>query len=283
VLPTFIVIGSRKSGTTSLWRYLGAHPGVFVPEHDKEPKFFVAERGWGRGLAWYESLFEAAPLGVPRGELSTDYSIYPLYAGVPARMAEVVPSVRLVYLMRDPLEHMRSAYAYSLWLGTEWRPIDEALLLDARYAYECMYALQVEQYLRYFPRSQLLLLTAEELRYRREDTMRRILEFIGADPGTLPANMGQEFNRSEDLRVPRTLARLAGDLLIRSKVASHVPARANRFIERFNRSAFLARRVTPEELFMDEDLRARLIDLLHRDLEELKDLMGPGFDCWGLL
>ncbi|MDE3085339.1 MAG: sulfotransferase domain-containing protein [Acidobacteriota bacterium] len=111
MLPTFIVIGARKSGTSSLWEYLKGHPGIFVPEEEKEPKFFVEERGWGAGLEWYEGLFAGAREDQARGELSTDYTAFPLYTGVPARMKALLPDVRLVYVMRDPIEHLRSAYA----------------------------------------------------------------------------------------------------------------------------------------------------------------------------
>ena len=283
MLPTFFVIGARKSGTTSLWRYMQGHPGIFVPENEKEPKYFVEERGWQRGQEWYESLFAGAPEGSARGDLSTDYSIYPVYSGVPKRIAALIPDARLIYVMRDPIEHMRSAYAYSLWLGTESRPIREALLLDARYSYECLYALQIEQYLEHFPLSQMLLLTAEDLRFERRETMRRIFSFIGVDPDLCPDNVDEEYNVSRGRRAPRAWARLAGDVLIRSGAADRVPPGIERAIGRVNRSKLFARDVREEELQVDDDLRSRLAAVLRRDLSALRAFMGPSFTCWGLL
>jgi hypothetical protein len=57
VLPTFLVIGAMKAGTTSLWGYLESHPDVFMAAQ-KELNFFSGQ--WSRGLAWYESHFEGA-------------------------------------------------------------------------------------------------------------------------------------------------------------------------------------------------------------------------------
>ena len=279
MLPTFIVIGARKSGTSSLWRYMQGHPQVYVPEYEKEPKYFVEERGWSLGQAWYEGLFAGAGDALARGEFSTDYTVFPLYAGVPARIKALIPDVRLIYIMRDPIEHLRSAYSYSLWDGWESRPIRDALLLDARYVYECRYALQIEQYLDHFPRSQLLLLTSEELRSNRQETMRRIFSFVGVDPEVTPSNLKEEHNVSEGRRVPRQWARTVGNVLIRSGLDRRLP----RSLERVNRGPLFARQVRPEELVIDDDLRARLVAYLRSDLEALRGIMGPSFDCWGLL
>jgi hypothetical protein len=278
VLPTFIVIGARKSGTSSLWRYMDTHPDVFVPTYEKEPKYFVEERGWPLGQAWYEGLFAAAGDAKARGEFSTDYTAFPMYAGVPARMAALLPDVRLIYVMRNPIDHMRSAYSYSLTIGTEARPIREALLTDARYLYECEYALQIEQYLAHFPLDQLLLLTAEELRFKRQETMSRIFSFIGVDAEWVPPNLDEEFNRSQ-LTAPRPWARRAGDVLIRTGLGERVPTR----LQRAATSRYALRDVQPEELEIDDDLRARLVAYLQRDLGALRQWMGPSFEAWGLL
>jgi hypothetical protein len=259
------------------------HPDVFVPEHEKEPKYFVEERGWPLGQEWYEGLFAGAREDQARGEFSTDYTIFPLYAGVPARIKAHVPDARLIYIMRDPIEHLRSCYAYSLWVGSESRSIHEALLHDARYLYECQYALQIERYLQHFPRSQMLLLTAESLRDRRRETLRRLFEFIGVDSQWVPPNVDAEFNRADGRRVPRPWARKVGDVLIRSALADRVPQSVAQSIDRVKREPPFAREVLPEELVIDDDLRARLVAYLRPDLERLPGLMNEPFDCWRLV
>src|SRR4029079_2322923 len=104
-LPTFIVIGAMKAGTTSLARYLGEHPDVFVCS-PKEPQFFIESGTWDRGVAWYRELFAGGRDSIARGEASTDYSKLPRHGGVVDRIAEVAPEARIVYLVRDPIERI---------------------------------------------------------------------------------------------------------------------------------------------------------------------------------
>lgn len=266
-----------------MWRYMASHPEVFVPDEEKEPKFFVEERGWTLGREWYEGLFAGADGALARGEFSTDYTVFPLYAGVPERMAALVPEAKLIYVMRDPLEHMRSAYEYSLWLGTEARPIREALLLDSRYLYECSYGLQIAQYLTFFPLSQMLLLTAEDLRTHRTDTLRRIFSFIGVDAEWIPPNLDEEFNSASGRTAPRPWARKAGDVMIRSRVAERIPVRISARLEDASKGPMFRRPILSAEVTIDDDLRQRLVSFLRRDLEQLHQWMGLSFHCWGHL
>lgn len=278
VLPTFIIIGAAKSGTTSLWQYLRSHPDVYMAEN-KEPAFFVAEREWARGTDWYKSHFAATNGAKAVGEASTAYTMFPEYAGVAARMASVVPDARLIYLMRNPIDAVRSAYSYSLHLGTETRSLREAVLRDARYINWCRYALQVEQYLRHFPLPQLLLLTSERLRDEPAETISTISQFIGVDPQWQPPQ-NLRHNASDDRRAPRTGWRLLGDVVVRSElVGRHVPG----WVGRLGESSITTRAITKDETAIDDDLRGRITDLLRADLERLREWLGPSFDAWGLL
>src|SRR5438045_1060522 len=106
-LPTFIMIGSMKSGTTSLASYLGAQPDVFMTT-PKEPRYFCDPRNFQRGVEWYRALFAGGVAASVRGEASTHYSRAMEYPGVPQRMAHLVPDVQLLYLLRDPIERIVS-------------------------------------------------------------------------------------------------------------------------------------------------------------------------------
>lgn len=281
MLPTFIVIGAQKAGTSSLWQYLNDHPEVFVTI-DKEPKFFVKERAWERGLPWYEGLFDNAGTAKARGEFSTDYTCFPIYSGVPARMALIVPDVKLIYILRNPLERMRSAYAYGLWQGTETRRIEEALLVDSRYHIQSQYALQIEQYAEYFSPSQMLLVTSENLRLQRRETMSRIFSFIGVDPTFVPANLIEDFNTAQGRTRPRAWARLLGDAIIRTHLDEHMPSSMESVIGRIGNHALARSNICPTDVEVPDDLADSLVRYLRNDLESLRNWMGPSFDCWGL-
>jgi hypothetical protein len=178
--PTFVVLGAMKSGTTSLHRYLGSHRDVFVPEL-KEIEFFSEEDRWRRGVEWYERLFEPGASAKARGEVSTGYTKFPRYPESAARLQAVVPDARLVYLVREPIDRMRSHYVHNVLQGIERRPIDDALTSEANYAHTSSYATQMARYLEHFDREQLLVVFAEQLRVDRASTMATVFRFIGVD------------------------------------------------------------------------------------------------------
>src|SRR4051812_36085465 len=99
MLPNLIIIGAARAGTTSLYHYLRSHPEIWMSP-EKELYFFVEDHNWKRGIEWYERHF---PAGTPvRGEASTFYTHFPIRPGVPERIAALLPSAKLIYLVRDP-------------------------------------------------------------------------------------------------------------------------------------------------------------------------------------
>jgi len=84
MLPNFLVIGAMKTGTSSLYRYVRDHPQIFITR-PKELRFFGSN--WDRGPDWYEQLFDGAENAVAIGEASTEYSFYPYFPDVAARIA----------------------------------------------------------------------------------------------------------------------------------------------------------------------------------------------------
>ena len=110
MLPNLIVIGSTKSGTTSLHRHLEEHPEIMMST-PKELRFFLEDwnwqgGSWQRGIEWYESKFDSsAPI---RGESTPAYTTYPFVRDVPEKMARVIPSAKLLYIVRDPMERIVS-------------------------------------------------------------------------------------------------------------------------------------------------------------------------------
>ena len=148
-LPTFCVIGAMKSGTTSLHHYLAAHPEISM-SRPKELDFFVAEKNYDRGVDWYASHFDDA--AAVRGESSTNYTKCHIFDGVPARMNALLPNVKLVYVLRDPIERLISHYEHNRSRGRESRTFDEALRSPERNHYvQCsQYLTQLEAFLEYY-------------------------------------------------------------------------------------------------------------------------------------
>ena len=278
MLPNFIVIGAAKAGTTSLWGYLRDHPQVFMSE-PKELNFFTTQHNWGRGIPWYEQHFDASGDALAVGEASGNYTNWPEYDGVPERMASVVPDVKLVYVIRQPIERMVSHYRYMRAQDEEDRSMADAFRERPMYTNVSRYATQIEQFLEHFDRQQLLVITAEDLRDARERTVTDVLSFLGVDATLLPDAIDQEFNRTDkQLHRPRTALRWAKKVPGYDALAAHAPAGAKRFVRRVGKSPVLR---ADDDLLTDE-LRAELEATLGDDVRRLRDLLGPTFDGWGM-
>ena len=103
-----------RAGTTMLHDLLSGHPQISMARM-KETDFFVAEKNLPRGTGWYGAQFDPArPI---RGEISPNYAKAMDFPGVPERIFEHCPGVRLVYVLRDPVARAVSQYAHSWNMG----------------------------------------------------------------------------------------------------------------------------------------------------------------------
>ena len=282
-LPTFLIIGAMKGGTTSLHRYLRQHPEVFMPAR-KELNFFLdeytgppidppEERNWSRGIAWYKHQFADVARERAVGEASANYSRYPTYPGVAERIAAVVPNVRLVYLVRNPIDRVFSHYLHDLANGREQRPFHVAVQQDDRYLAPSRYATQVEHYFRVFPSGQVLLLKTDDLLARRAETVRRVLEFIEVN-GDVHLNLDFEAHRSsEKLTRTRALA-----FAKQSRYRRFVPRPLRRRIRQL-----LANPLDTSKVEIDGETREFLMKHFEPDIRRLSELAGEDFGrTWGI-
>jgi Sulfotransferase domain len=224
-LPSFLILGAQKAGTTALYAYLRRHPDVTGPTW-KEVSFF--DRHYARGEPWYRGNFPVRRRAAV-GEASPSYVFHPL---APQRVAELVPSARLVVLLRNPVDRAYSHYQHEVALGREPLKFEDALaaegerlegevermLTDPRYFSRAwwnhtyrsrgVYAEQLERWFAVFPQEQLLVLTADELAGDTDSAYRRVLEHVGVSPRSLP-EYPRVFEREYGAMQPETRNRLA--------------------------------------------------------------------------
>lgn len=216
--PDFIMIGASRGGTTSLFRALMEHPDVVRPTFHKGINYF--DLNYFRGPAWYGGHFPtkmAARHRVTKGhdphvfEASGYYMFHPF---APERMARDLPDVRLVVMLRDPVERAYSAYQHELSRGYEQESFERALdLEDERLAgevdlmrrdpaYESFshrhhsyvgrgeYAVLLERWFEHFPREQVHVLGSELFFTEPEQTFGDLATFL-----ELPPHEGMRFKR----------------------------------------------------------------------------------------
>ena len=268
MLPTFILIGSMKSGTSTLHWQLTRHPDVFMTM-PKEPRFF--NEYFERGLPWYERLFDSAAGAVARGEASTDYTAFPKYPETPARIASVVPDVRLIYLVRDPVARMRSHYLHRVGIRRESRPVEEALFDYWGYLNQSRYGMQVERYLQHFPREQLMIVRAEEMFAEPEQVLPRVFDFIGVDSTWSSPDPGHRENGAEKKYQVAHPIRRVSRAMSRTRIYNAIPQQTRksiaRAVSRSNPPPVPQATISPE-------LRAKVLDELADDLELFTRLTG---------
>jgi hypothetical protein len=276
-LPTFLLIGAQKAGTTTLHRLLQQHPQAFLCD-PKEPNFFSSPRQWGRGTDWYRSLFAAAGNARALGEASTTYSMYPHYAGVVDRALSVLAEPAVIYLTREPLARMRSAYRHALAWGSERRPIAAALTQDPRYLLASSYALQIEQWLTRIPRERVLLLSLEQFAADPAEVLPTIARFLGIDPDWHPAGPLAPENVGTGKSAPRGWWRRLGTMALRRGIPDEAPPWLVRLSE--TSSPLVRRQIPPADLAIPAETARQLRHALADDQARLRRIWSGTLPDW---
>ncbi len=223
-MPDFLIIGTMRGGTTSLYHYLLAHPHI-APATTKEIHFF--DWNFHRGIAWYRAQF---PLLMQRdvgetigkqGVITFESSPYYLFhPHAPARAALVVPKTKLIVLLRNPVDRAYSHYYFQVARGKETLSFEEALAQEEtrtrdegqrlaadphyksynhqRYTYLArgIYADQLQRWMNYFPKEQFLIIKSEDFYATPDRKLQEIFLFLGL-PEVAPVQQEyKQFGRS---------------------------------------------------------------------------------------
>lgn len=276
-LPNLIIIGAQKCGTTSLHYYLGLHPQVFMSK-EKELDFFVGKHSWDRGLEWYKSNF----VGQAKiyGESSPSYASYPLTIAVPERMHSLVPEARLIYTLRDPIDRIISQYLHTYAIGREQRGLEEALsdLSNNRYVCKSKYCMQLEQYLDYFSKSNILIITAEDLYRHRRRTLHEIFKFLEVDE-TFYSSKFRNIKHQSNLKGQKNRIGLFLKWLSETNMAKIFSTDVRMTVGKFLYLPFSSQIENP---VLNQTLRAKLVQYLKDDIDRLRKLTGRDFKDWSV-
>lgn len=305
--PDFFVVGVPKGGTTALHALLAQHPGLYLSPL-KEPKFYLCDGrpptrrdagSWGhrgpgdrhsaREWVWrrdrYETLFDAAPGGLLRGE-STPFYLYD--RGAHARMAWDVPDAKIIALLRDPVDRAYSNWNHLRSDGLERVPsfLDALAAEDERVArgwapfwhYRRLgrYAEQLRSLFDHYPREQVLLLRYRELVDDPAGTMSRVDAFLGVPQH--PARVANPENMHPYVADSARVRWLGRAVRTGAAVGSLLPPQAWRAVEVHLLKALHAHggrrpRLTPEE-------RQVALAGLADDIQDLELLTGQSYADW---
>jgi hypothetical protein len=271
-LPDFIVIGAMKSATTTLHEQLARQPGLFM-SRPKEPNFFSDDENYARGFGWYASIFEPADPRRLCGESSTHYSKLPTYPRTVDRMVQALPRVKLIYVMRHPIDRLTSHYFHEITVGRIRVGLEEAIDRYPELVDYGRYSMQLAPYFQAFGSGTIHPVFFDRLLDHPDDELGRIGLFLGVqeplrwDHTLKPQNVGRERLRNSRLRNAVVQAPVLSAL--RQKL---IPKAVIERVKSFWRVGIDPPRVPP-------DLEARLRDLFDPDLARLGSWLGTPLDC----
>lgn len=200
--PGYLVVGTKRGGSTSFADWLEQHPAVAPCLAKKGTHYF--DTNFRRGRAWYAGRFERSSAGYQvTGEASPYYMFHPLAA---ERIKAELPDVKLIAVLRDPVDRLLSHYRYEVERGHETETLERALdLEDSRlageierlhgdasyegysyrhfsYLHRGHYAEQLAHLLTYFAPEQLLILQSEHMFSHPNEALATAWRFLGLDP-----------------------------------------------------------------------------------------------------
>lgn len=300
-IPDFVVVGAAKSGTTALHHYLGQHPDIFLPDHE-EPSFFAFTEGPPRfrgpagaeasinrtaitDAGEYERLYARARPGQVLGDVSPAYLCWPPAAGALRRH---VPSVRVIAILRHPVERAFSAYTHALREGREPASgFREALACEPerisqdwgflwRYLDLGHYPGQLRRFYDRFPSEQVKVVLYDDLVADPVGLCQRLYAFVGAEAGFVP-DVTVRHNVSG---LPRS--RALHELLRADGLLGRFGRGAARVLGRERLKSWRARLMNRnlERQSLDHRLRGELLASFAAEIHELADLIGRDLNHW---
>ena len=212
MLPNFLIIGAARSGTTSVYSALQAHPDVYLPVNKRpEPHFFLKEAEFAKGLPYYEQRYFADWNGQRAvGEASTSYLFG---ADVPRRIHAALPEAKLICILRNPIDRAFSGYWHSVVSGLEPLSFEEAIAREddrkreldgtalgeiAPFAYveRGLYHRQLQGWFKVFDRSRMRIMIFDDLLREPKQSMSGVAQFLEIDPGGFQSIELQKENTS---------------------------------------------------------------------------------------
>lgn len=307
MLPSFMIIGAAKAGTTSLYNYFKAHPEVFMSEV-KEPNYFSLEGGRPNlkgplepervfnllhrktvtDRDAYERLF-AAGGAKAIGEASPRY----LYsAKAAAAIREACGPIRLIAILREPFARAWSHFEMNRRRGLE--PIaDFAAALEAEpgriaegyewdwhYLAVGRYAEQLERYVERFGKENLLVLLYEDLAAEPGQTLERAFRFIGVDEAFRPDLEKRHHQARTPGRGPLARLAFAPEDTTLGRLAMRVVPPKLGFQAQLLLQRLTGRKGKPKAARPDPELRRRVIGRMGAETDRLERLIDRDLSAW---
>lgn len=294
-MPNFLIIGAAKSGTTSLFQYLRQNPDIFMSPI-KEPHFFsfdgedsvfggpidAKSHNAITSIQAYQSLFHDVTNERAIGEASTSY----LYnSEAPMRIRHYLPNVKLVAILRNPVDRAYSNFLYMTRRQLEPLTDFEHALREEEtrirdhwpptwhYKRRGFYCAQLHRYFSFFERGQIQIWLYEDLCENPLGLIQGIFQFLGVDDSISP-DVSARYNPSGLPRSPLIRKMLRSAKPVKALVKPLLPSGLREHISRSLRNLYVA---TPP---LSKALRSQLVEEYRDDIVGLQELIKRDLSGW---
>ncbi|MCW4050268.1 MAG: sulfotransferase domain-containing protein [Candidatus Bathyarchaeota archaeon] len=259
--PNFLVIGGMRCATGWIRQCLKEHPDIFMPR--KEIHFF--EREYEKGLEYWLSFFEDRGDQKAVGEKTATYLHEKI---VPERIAEHYPDMKLICCIRDPVERMFSHFMMNRNGDESLRDkkFEEVSTLDSEYFKRSLYFTHISNFMKHFPRENILLLVYEDKDKDQYGFLEKIFRFLEVDPNFRPPSAKIQMKQG-------SFEHGNNGWNIISTVMLH--PRSPRFLKK----AYSGLRPSAESEIEEKTYR-RMGPLLASEIKGLEEILDRKLDCW---
>jgi hypothetical protein len=274
----FMIIGAAKCGTTTVSEILSRHPEICFCRQ-KEPHFFSKFSNWKEQIETYRSLYTPRPNQLC-GEASTTYTCFPEFNNnVWHSLYEFNPKLKLIYIMRDPMDRIVSQYMHNYLRGYTSDTFDKSVLNDPMYVNRTRYFVQIKPYLDLFSKEQILLLTLEEFIESKNEFLIKIADFLNISDSELLTSSCLHENRSvgstkDNISIDNFLKK--NQYVQSSKIFFPESIRKKIYV---NLQKIVARKIT-EKPQISIEFKQVIQSLLMLDIIKIEDLLGRKLTEW---
>ena len=294
-MPNFLIIGAGKAGTSSIYHYLKQHPQVYMSPL-KEPKFFALEgetldfqgpdkdivnRTSVNNLEDYQNLFQEASTEIAIGEASPVYLYDPK---APSKIKTYLPEVKLIAILRNPVERAFSSFTHLLREGFETLSFEQALAEEENriqkkwaplwhYQQKGYYYEQLKRYYSIFKREQIEVYLYDDLRDNSTNLIQSIYKYVGVDDTFIPDLSKKNVSGNPKSRFVHDL--FTKDNQIKSLLKPLFPKQLRRNIA----DTAIEKNLGAKPMLKGET-RHQLQQLYREDVLQLQDLIGRDLSAW---
>jgi len=264
--PDFIIIGAMKSATSTLHEQLSLQPGFFMST-PKEPNFFSDDPIYDLGIEWYADLFAEAKEDDICGESSTHYTKLPHYPFTIDRMKAYLPSLKLIYVLRHPIERLVSHYIHQWSQNVIKTDINQAIDEFDELINYSRYSMQLIPFIQAYGAENILIVFSEAFRVRPQHELEKVVHFLGYNHAVTWYDDLPEQNVSS-----QRIRRFNGyDMFINNAALTWL--RRN-FIPQSLRDAVKSQLTLKKRPQIDEQHMLKLTEIFDKDLQKVGKLIG---------